>query len=219
MVSYKNKSEKFTRSNQEFKRQYAHIYSSRLTKLTELLKNKVEEKWGKFFTISQFFKIDLNWCCCRERVQNKEAGRSEGRRAWEVCSYRHFLQASGKFCSIFKIVYQKIFNFNFFLFQELKPSILKDISEENQLAPAPSRSHFTDDSDILILEDEIQRIRLIGKIEVHKLVTGIVSAVLGKSLINTYYRNETLLLINWILNGKFFNYILSISLWKIHKQE
>jgi DNA polymerase delta subunit 2 len=61
----------------------------------------------------------------------------------------------------------------------LKPSILREISEENQLAPPPSRSHYTDDSDILILEDEIQRIRLIGKIEVNQQVTGIVSAVLG----------------------------------------
>uniref|UniRef100_A0A182JAV0 DNA polymerase delta small subunit n=1 Tax=Anopheles atroparvus TaxID=41427 RepID=A0A182JAV0_ANOAO len=47
-----------------------------------------------------------------------------------------------------------------FKHQELKPSILREISEENQLAPQPPRSHYTNDTDILILEDALQRIRL-----------------------------------------------------------
>lgn len=72
----------------------------------------------------------------------------------------------------------------FYKHQELKPSILREISEENQLAPPPSRSHYTDDADILVLEDENLRIRLIGKIDVHQQVTGVVSAVLGKDLSN-----------------------------------
>ncbi|XP_058818072.1 DNA polymerase delta subunit 2 [Topomyia yanbarensis] len=66
-----------------------------------------------------------------------------------------------------------------FKHQELKPSILREISEENQLAPQPPRSHYTDDADILILEDALQRIRLTGKFDVHSVVTGIVCAVLG----------------------------------------
>lgn len=61
----------------------------------------------------------------------------------------------------------------------MKPSILRDISEELQLQPQPQLSNFADDSDKLILEDELQRIRLFGKIDVHKVVTGIVVAVLG----------------------------------------
>lgn len=68
-----------------------------------------------------------------------------------------------------------------FKHQELKPSILREISEENQLAPQPPRSHYTDDADILILEDALQRIRLFGKLDVHSVVTGVVCAVRGKT--------------------------------------
>lgn len=66
-----------------------------------------------------------------------------------------------------------------FKHQELKPSILKEISEENQLIPQPPRSNYVSDKDVLILEDEIQRIRLIGNLNVSKLVTGIVIALKG----------------------------------------
>ncbi|XP_055596214.1 DNA polymerase delta subunit 2 [Uranotaenia lowii] len=66
-----------------------------------------------------------------------------------------------------------------FKHQELKPSILREISEENQLAPQPPRSHYADEADILILEDALQRIRLFGKLDVHSVVTGVVCAVLG----------------------------------------
>lgn len=65
------------------------------------------------------------------------------------------------------------------IFQQLKPSVLKEISEENQLAPQPIAANFAEDADTLMLEDELQRIRLIGEIDVHSLVTGIVCAVLG----------------------------------------
>lgn len=66
-----------------------------------------------------------------------------------------------------------------FVHQHLKPSILREISEETQLAPQPLRTHFVDESDTLILEDEVQRIQLLGDVPVHKFVTGIVMAVLG----------------------------------------
>lgn len=68
----------------------------------------------------------------------------------------------------------------FFKDQILKPSILKELSEDNQLVPLPPRSNYNDETDVLILEDELQRIRLDGKINVSEMVTGIVSAVLGK---------------------------------------
>ena len=38
-----------------------------------------------------------------------------------------------------------------------------------------------EDDDKLILEDELQRIHLTGKINVHNIVTGVSCAVLGKS--------------------------------------
>ncbi|KAK3914976.1 DNA polymerase delta subunit 2 [Frankliniella fusca] len=66
-----------------------------------------------------------------------------------------------------------------FKHQELKPSILKEISEENQLVPLPPRSEFTHDEDQLILEDELQRIKLLGDLSPHSVITGVVCAVLG----------------------------------------
>lgn len=64
--------------------------------------------------------------------------------------------------------------------QVLKPSILKEISEDNQLVPLPPRSNYNDENDSLILEDELQRIRLEGKINVPETITGVVAAILGK---------------------------------------
>lgn len=69
-----------------------------------------------------------------------------------------------------------------FVAQKLKPSILREISEKNQLAPQPVRLNCTDESDMLILEDEVQRIQLLGEMKVHSYVTGIVCAVLGMIL-------------------------------------
>lgn len=80
-----------------------------------------------------------------------------------------------------------------FKHQELKPSILREISEENQLVPQPPRSHYTDEADILILEDALQRIRLMGKIDVHSVVTGAVCAVLGKAILEGQFSARSLL--------------------------
>jgi len=67
---------------------------------------------------------------------------------------------------------------------ELKPSILKEISEQNGLvAPPPgdgSRSRFTDPSDELILEDELQRVALTGDIAVGEMISGTVVALYGR---------------------------------------
>ncbi|XP_073947271.1 DNA polymerase delta subunit 2 [Choristoneura fumiferana] len=67
-----------------------------------------------------------------------------------------------------------------FKLQELKPSILKQLSDQLEIIPQPSRTHFVHDSDTIVLEDELQRIKLVGDcIDVHKVVTGVVCAILG----------------------------------------
>lgn len=66
---------------------------------------------------------------------------------------------------------------------ELKPSILKEISEQNGLVGPPgigSRSRYSDPSDELILEDELQRVAVTGDIDVGQMISGTVVALYGR---------------------------------------
>lgn len=68
--------------------------------------------------------------------------------------------------------------------QQLKPSLLRDLSNEMQLEAQPIKSYASAD-DKLFLEDETMRIRLVGNyMDVQEVVTGLVCAVLGHELEN-----------------------------------
>lgn len=62
---------------------------------------------------------------------------------------------------------------------EQKPSILKEVSEETMSIVQPIKERYTDPTDFLILEDELQRILLTGNINASEMCTGFVIALLG----------------------------------------
>ncbi|XP_037093981.1 DNA polymerase delta subunit 2-like [Pollicipes pollicipes] len=72
--------------------------------------------------------------------------------------------------------------------QQLKPSILKEISDEHNLMPQPPRDRFIADSDELVLEDDLARVRLEGDIDPQQYVTGIICAVLGREEVGGKFR-------------------------------
>lgn len=86
------------------------------------------------------------------------------------------------------------------LYKEMqqKPNILKELSEETICINQPIKERYTDPTDHLILEDELQRIALIGNIKTSEMCTGFVIAVLGyedensKFYIEDYCFKETI---------------------------
>lgn len=69
--------------------------------------------------------------------------------------------------------------------QELKPSVLRELSEELQLITQPARTNYASFKDILYLEDEVLRIKLVGNhVNIQDVVTGVICAVLGQELKN-----------------------------------
>lgn len=67
--------------------------------------------------------------------------------------------------------------------QELKPSILRELSEKLQVTPQPPQTNYASFKDALFLEDEMLRIKLVGNhMNIQDVVTGIVCAVFGREL-------------------------------------
>ena len=65
--------------------------------------------------------------------------------------------------------------------QSLKPNILQELCDENAILPQPAHKRYISEDDDLILEDDLQRIKLRGpNVQVSQLVSGIVCGVLGQ---------------------------------------
>ncbi|OQV23941.1 DNA polymerase delta subunit 2 [Hypsibius exemplaris] len=62
---------------------------------------------------------------------------------------------------------------------ELKPSVLKDLSENLDIATQPILPRYAGDHDTLLLEEETQRIVLVGNIDMREIVTGVTVAIMG----------------------------------------
>lgn len=62
---------------------------------------------------------------------------------------------------------------------KLKPTVLKEYTEDVTMAQQLAADSFCDDDDGLVLEDETARIKLTGAIDVSCMVTGIILAAKG----------------------------------------
>ncbi|XP_043491787.1 DNA polymerase delta subunit 2-like isoform X2 [Polistes fuscatus] len=83
--------------------------------------------------------------------------------------------------------------------EELKRSALQMLATELQVCPQPLQSNYESFKDILFLEDEALRIKLTGNhMNVQSIVTGIVSALLGRR-----QNNGTFWVEDWCFPGYF----------------
>lgn len=62
---------------------------------------------------------------------------------------------------------------------KLKPTVLKEYTEDVTMAQQLAADSFCDDDDGLVLEDETARIKLTGALDISCMVTGIVLAAKG----------------------------------------
>jgi DNA polymerase delta subunit 2 len=62
---------------------------------------------------------------------------------------------------------------------KLKPTVLKEYTEDATMAQQLSADTFCDDTDGLVLEDDSARIKLTGDLDTDSLVSGIILAVKG----------------------------------------
>ncbi|XP_033333452.2 DNA polymerase delta subunit 2 isoform X1 [Megalopta genalis] len=91
--------------------------------------------------------------------------------------------------------------------QELKPSILHELTKELQLPTHLSRTNYASFKDILFLEDDALRVKLVGNhMNIQSVVTGIVCAVFGHQLENGEFD-----VIDWCYPGYTSNLAKSIK--------
>ncbi|KAH0560763.1 DNA polymerase delta subunit 2-like [Cotesia glomerata] len=79
-----------------------------------------------------------------------------------------------------------------FKHQAWKPSILRELSdeiEESGVVPE-RRAHYASEKDQVFLEDEMLRIKVVGDVDLSGIVTGVVCAMLGKTLDDGSFKIE-----------------------------
>ncbi|ENN71100.1 hypothetical protein YQE_12033, partial [Dendroctonus ponderosae] len=140
---------------------------------------------------NQYCSIYLTRLKCMEPLLMERIEKKWGDK-YPICKLHKLTEEKYNKCVVIGTVFKD---------QKLKPSVLKQLAEGNQLIPQPILTHFTDESDLLFMEDEVQRyqivgkfknffktrlnciqIYLLGKIDGTKLVTGITCALLGTDI-------------------------------------
>ncbi|XP_033222254.1 DNA polymerase delta small subunit [Belonocnema kinseyi] len=136
-VEYEDLSKLFITESGNYSKQFAKIYTARLSELSKVLAEKCRKKWKDV-------KI----------LQLAELADSEEERS---------------------IVIGTLFKN-----QQWKPSILKQLCEDDQLPLPAARDDYCGDDDQVFLEDDTSRIKLVGRnVKREETITGVVCAVLG----------------------------------------
>ncbi|GJQ85442.1 hypothetical protein Trydic_g23867 [Trypoxylus dichotomus] len=119
---------------------------------------------------NQFFKI-YNVRLDRMTKYLLEAIKKKWGEQYPICKLYKLSEENDDICIVIGTLFKD---------QKLKPSILKQLAESNQLMPQPILNRFTDETDLLYIEDELQRFQLEGVLNREFVVTGITCALLGR---------------------------------------
>ncbi|XP_043466818.1 DNA polymerase delta subunit 2 [Leptopilina heterotoma] len=146
-ADYQDLSSKYRGDYENYSKQFAKIYTARISELSKVLTEKARKKWGTA-------KI----------MQLSELAECEDER-----------------CIIIGTLYKH---------QQNKPSILKELSEDEQLVLPVVKDDYCSDDDLVYLEDDTSRIKLVGNVNIKDTVTGVVCAVLGRQDQNSSFKVE-----------------------------